>query len=349
MPRKRLPPRLVARHGKAPGWIIRDGAIERRTGHGLDDRASAEKALAEYIASKHEPVTGESDLQRVPIADCLARYLAEHAPTVAKPEWLGHMATPLILWWGDRKLSDIRGQTCRAYAEHRTQVVSTQTVRHELRTLSAAINYYHREHGPLSAVPAVTLPPAPPPRERWLTRSEAARMLRASRRLGHAHVARLILIGLRTGTRSGAILALRWLPSTTGGHFDLDNRILHRSALGEVATNKRKPLCTIPDRLMPWLRRWRDQDIASGVSHVITFEGQPVKKLRRSWASVRAEAGLDAKATPHILRHTCVTWMLQAGISTWEVAGFVGMSEDTVRQVYGHHCPDHQVAARRMR
>jgi hypothetical protein len=32
---------------------------------------------------------------------------------------------------------------------------------------------------------------------------------------------------------------------------------------------------------------------------------------------------------------------MQIGVSTWEAAGFLGMSEKTLRDVYGHHHPDY--------
>jgi integrase len=42
------------------------------------------------------------------------------------------------------------------------------------------------------------------------------------------------------------------------------------------------------------------------------------------------------KVTPHTLRHTCVTWMLDAGISPWKVGRYVGMTAEMVERVYGH-------------
>ena len=50
--------------------------------------------------------------------------------------------------------------------------------------------------------------------------------------------------------------------------------------------------------------------------------------------------------TPHVLRHSAVTWLLQRRVSIWEVAGYVGMSEEMVRNRYGHHAPDFLKAAR---
>ena len=344
MPRNPRAPRLYLRtDARNSGWVIRDGPIQRRTGCSAQDRGGAEKALAAYIAQKYQPVSGETDLARIPVVDVLSRCLKEHAPHTARPEWLGYMALPLIEWWGDKTLATIRGGTCRAYGEHRCAHVSNSTIRHELAVLSAAINFYHREHGPLAAVPTVTLPPKPGPKERWLTRSEAARLLWAARRT--EHVKRLILIGLRTGTRPGAILAMQWTPNATGGHFNLAAQTLIRAGEDEKPSKKRKPPVRIHKRLLPWLRRWHESDRAQGISVVCHYDGRQIEKLRRSWRTIRKAAGLDDAVTPHVLRHTCVTWLLQEGVPTWEVAGYVGMSEETVRSVYGHHSPDHQSKA----
>ena len=37
-------------------------------------------------------------------------------------------------------------------------------------------------------------------------------------------------------------------------------------------------------------------------------------------------AGLSGKVTPHTLRHTAATWLMQAGVDPWEAAGYLGMS-----------------------
>jgi len=93
---------------------------------------------------------------------------------------------------------------------------------------------------------------------------------------------------------------------------------------------------------MPHLRRWHARD--TGLSHVIHWHGQPIAKLRRSWSTVCDLANIEG-VTFHTLRHTATTWLLQAGVPTWEVAGYVGMSEEVVRDVYGHHHPEHMQRA----
>src|SRR5215208_8368967 len=52
-------------------------------------------------------------------------------------------------------------------------------------------------------------------------------------------------------------------------------------------------------------------------------------------------AKLEGKVTPHTLRHTAATWLMQSGIDKWEAAGYLGMSVEMLDRVYGHHHPDH--------
>ena len=56
---------------------------------------------------------------------------------------------------------------------------------------------------------------------------------------------------------------------------------------------------------------------------------------------LRHRKGSAGKISPHTLRHTAATWLMQIGVSTWEAAGFLGMSEKTLRDVDGHHHPDY--------
>ena len=99
--------------------------------------------------------------------------------------------------------------------------------------LRTAINY-HRREGLCSEVVSVVLPEKPLARERWLTRAEAARLLWAAwrakqvmrdkdtRRAVGRHVARFILVGSYTGSRSSAICGAALMPTVGRGHVDLD-------------------------------------------------------------------------------------------------------------------------------
>ena len=67
--------------------------------------------------------------------------------------------------------------------------------------------------------------------------------------------------------------------------------------------------------------------------------------MRKSFAAAVRAAGLGDDVTPHILRHTCATWLMQKGVDLWDAAGFLGMTVQQLEATYGHHHPDYQQEA----
>lgn len=374
MSRRAKGPRLYLRNhvgSLSPFWVIKDGGVEVSTGCCESDTTGAEAELARYITNKYTPPKTTGDLKRILIADVVAIYVKEQGPRTAdKGSWIAHMMDPIIDWWGGsgKTLADIRRTTCEEYTAWRVrQGVSDQTARHELKQLSAAINYYHREYGPLPAVPVVSLPAeAQRKLDYWLTRKMAADRIRAARRSKRTkHLARMILIGVYTGTRPGAILKLGWYPSVSGGWFDLGSETLHRRGSGAVETRKRQPPARIHRSLLPHLRRWKrlDEKKVDGkapITHVVHYYGRPIgTRIKRVWASIAAAAGhaevigeykngtkkIRVKDGPHICRHTCATWLMQSGVDLNEAAGYLGMTPETLWNHYGHHHHDFQESA----
>lgn len=220
--------------------------------------------------------------------------------------------------------------------------------RNDLAVARAAVNFYDKEYG-LDYKPTFTLPDKSRPRDRYLSRSDAARLLLGARRTHNRHLARFILISLYTGTRSSTVLSMQWEPSPAGGWFDLENGIMHRLAEGERETRKRKPAAVIPNRLLSALKRWRRLDSVNGarIPYVVHYKGKPIKNIKKAWNSARIAAGLPEWVIPHCLRHTSVTWAMQAGKPVNVVKSFYGLTDRVLEDVYWHHHPDYQKEMRR--
>ena len=166
MPRKRRPARLwLEERPTGAVWVILDGGRKIRTGFSEAEHAKAERALQAHIVSKHE-VTGERNAGRVSIAETLAYYVAEHVPTVRRPDVIERSMPALIEWWQGKTVADVKKSACNRYVKWRTGAdreqpnpdpKSEDTARRDLVVLEAAINFYHEEFV-LSAVPAVVKP-----------------------------------------------------------------------------------------------------------------------------------------------------------------------------------------------
>jgi integrase len=89
------------------------------------------------------------------------------------------------------------------------------------------------------------------------------------------------------------------------------------------------------------MRRWE----RSGQRYVIEWNGQPVKDVDKAFRALAHSIGLPW-VTPHVLRHTAATWLMQLGTPKWEAAEYLGMTPKQLDDVYGHHHPDHLKAPR---
>ena len=330
MPRPTKGPRLYRRADRGM-YFIRDGS--KFYGTGTRNSVEAEAALARYLAQKGRPA-GPTAPDQMTVAAALDIYGNERAPAVKAPERIGYAIAALTPILGSLPITNITGEVCRRYAKERCKAPGT--VRKELGVLQAALNYCQAE-GYLTSAPKVRLPAKPAPRDRWLTRDEAARLLWAAYRNPKArHLARFILVALYTGTRSEAILRLRFMPHTAGGHVDTEAGRIYRRGAGQTETKKRQPPIPIPNKLRAHLRRWE----RNGARFVVDVDGQRVGSVKTAWRTALTEAGIE-HCTRHDLRHTAITWAMQRGIDKWTAAGFFGVTLEVLEGTYGHHHPDY--------
>ncbi|WP_419696278.1 site-specific integrase [Mesorhizobium muleiense] len=304
-------------------------------------------------------------------------YAAEIAPNHAAPSETAARLKAIAKFFGRLMVADINGQLCRDYVK---QSPTVPLARRQLEDLRAALKHYYAE-GYVTSIPAIVMPEKSVGRQRWLTRSEAARLILAAWRMrqtwkGNAsdrrtgqHVARFILVALYTGTRSGAVCGAAIRPTEGQGYIDLNRGVFYRRADGQRETKKRQPPVRLPDRLLSHIRRWattpvniktkkRGKSLTIGrmIAHdfVVEWQGRPVGSIKKSFNSACEAAGLgwydkdgkfETDVTPHVLRHTAATWLMQNGTELSLAADFLGMTEAVLRSTYYHHHPDFQAEA----
>lgn len=358
MPRRSKDPRLWLQPARKDGkgnvieqavWVIREGSTKRSTGCGPGEIEQATEALRDYLNAKPTQRARNCDPASVSVADVVAIYAEDVVSRHARPKETAARLNRILDFFGHKTLAFLNKKACDEYVKMRGAGVA----RRELEDLRAAVRH-HWEAGLCIALTPVVLPNRGEGRQRWLMRNEAAHFLRTARRLRQTqfgkktdrataqHVAQFFLVGLYTGTRAGAICGAALDQPTIGRSWiDLENGIFYRQAIGRrKKKNKQQTPVRLPPRLLAHLRRWKRKKIS--IHSVIEWNGKPVKRINKAFRSVRRAAGFGDDVVPHTLRHTCATWLAQRGVPAWEAAGFLGMTEQTFIDVYGHHHPDHQ-------
>ncbi len=239
-----------------------------------------------------------------------------------------------------------------AKVEHRCHaqqpgIGQPHTVRHCHALLSAAlrdaVDHELIETSPMARVPRPRVPPARP---KHLSAAELGRLLDAVHASGDPRALAVDLMA-RLGLRRNEALGLTW------ADIDLEDRKIHvRFQIGRVpdpttprsTTLVRRELKTMDSRrdlrlageLVTMLRShqtsrdaWRPSDLV-----ISLHEGRPVDPdAFTRWLTGIGRA-LDIRVSPHRLRHSAATLMLNRGASIEAVAKVLGHSDVRVTSVY---------------
>lgn len=312
-------------------WSENGRSKERSTG--TRDRDQAEAALADFIQDRRRELGKLIPANQLLITEVMDAYLLEAKMEPESKERASYAVVALTEFWTGKSVADVDKDSCDKYGESRVGR-SDGTIRKELGVMRAAINHAADARRLKDRV-KVFLPDEPDSRQRWLTREEAASLLRKSLRLpkSRPYLPLFIVTGLHTGQRKEAILGLRW------SQVDLVKKRIDWQQPGRKRTKKTRPHTRMPSKLLPHLKR--AYKIRGDCEYVINLDGKRLDDVKSSFSNACRKA-LLAGVSPHTLRHTRATWGMQAGANKWELAGFLGMTLETLQNVYGHHHPDHQ-------
>lgn len=329
MPRPNGGPRLVRKAGRDEWYVQRtvDGRTERISTR-TADRETAEGFLAAFLTENvQRPVTHDPYL-----AEVIGAYIEARSPHIVLPMNLRERAKRINSTLGPVKISSLNAELGRRYQTARGEA-STATVGDELALINAAIKWAAAE-GLVAPIPPLKLPRRPPAKDRWLTPSEAAKLVAATKT---RHVRLFVLLMLATASRPGALLTLTW------SQVDFDNKRIHLNPPGRLQTSKRRSTVPISEDTVLELTSAK---AFAKTDRVIEYHGEPVAAIKKAFARAANRAGFE-DVSPHTLRHTAATWMAQDGVSMFEIAGFLGHTTARTTEMYAKHSPDYMDAAKR--
>lgn len=277
--------------------------------------ADAKEWLARFLAELNQPPRPEIPT----VSAILAGYLRDRQGAVVDWPRLELCVRHLKRHMGWMHADDLRPSHSKAYAAaRRKEGIKDGTIAKELRTLRAGLRWAVSERW-IDIAPRVTPPRLPLARSRWLTRSEAAKLQASA---VSAHVRLFIDLCLSTAARRSAVLFLRW------EQIDLEARTID---FGAGVGNKRRAVVPINATLHASLV---EAKTAAQTPWVIEFNGQRVGSIKKAFARAVKRAGIE-HCTPHDLRRTAGSWMLQAGIPIEVISAMLGHSDIRItQQVY---------------
>ncbi|TAK62803.1 MAG: site-specific integrase [Bacteroidetes bacterium] len=233
---------------------------------------------------------------------------------------------------GDCLLSSLNHRHLDLYKTERMKRISPVTVNIELRTLKAALNVAVRwkllGSNPFSDVQGVRVPDVPPC---YFSKADFQRLLDA---ISEQWLKEIVVFAVLTGMRRGEIVNLRW------NEVDLNHKMIYIQSNPTFKTKQGKRR-VIPMNDFAFTMLNAKAGCVSG-EYVFTYNGRKIlddlvsKRLKKH---IR-RCNLNEKLHLHSLRHTFASWLVQDGVSLYEVQKLLGHSNIAVTQVYAHLQPE---------
>lgn len=243
------------------------------------------------------------------IADGLERWLTEHVPRLRSARQTRNHARQLLPYIRGRKL----GEIAHVWAEVKAAEISKApaTTNNKGRILRQIGRMAWLEWGWLDKPAKLALLPETE-REVFLTRDQVDALVRAC---NNPQASRYILLASYTGLRRGHLLRLT-KHDVAGKYLRIDR------------SGKTRKLQLLP--IHP-----RVQGIAGKLP--LPIGG---RQLQEAWTDARSACGLKSVRW-HDLRHTCASWLVQAGVPILTVGEFLGHKSLATTRRYAHLAPEH--------
>lgn len=313
-------------HPNGTFYVLHGPRLRKRASLRTQDRKAADILFAQFVAENAQ-LTPESPL----VADILDGYLnsrttygRETGEELRAPNALKYSVKALKPKLGNLKPEHLLPAEIRKYAKDRG--ASNGTILRDIGVLRASLAWaVQNKIITRDQCPDISNPvPSPKGRERWLTRAEAKALISSCRQ---PHLRLFVMLALATGARSAALLELTW------GRVDFEKGLVD---LGEGHGNKDRAIVPMNADLRKALEAAR---LMSCTDFVIEYGGRQVGTIKNGFEAACERAELEG-VTPHILRHTTATWLVEAGISYEEIGKMLGDTAETIERIYGHHSPN---------
>lgn len=144
-------------------------------------------------------------------------------------------------------------------------------------------------------------------------------------------------VALCTGMRLGELISLEWQC------VDLKRRLVHVRNTERFTTKSAKgrviPMNDMVHDLLHNYPKRKPEDSSSLVFTMASGKTWEPDCVSRNVKRAAKAAGLSERVHFHTLRHTFASWLVQAGVSLYEVKELLGHSSITTTEIYAHLMP----------
>ena len=329
---------MLFKRAGSPFWYVRyrDASGKRvKRSTGTTDRREAGELEGKWrLEARQQRLWGTQP--RYTFEQLMLRYLRETQGAKRSAERDAWTVKRLQPFFSGRVLNELKRPDVRDYiALRRAAGVKGSTINRELGLLSAALNRARLDWDWEIPNPAQGMrEPEAEGRQVFLTREQFDALVAAAAEQKRApYLADLVIVAVMTGCRKGELLGLEW------ARVDFDANVIRLRGSDTKAGKSR--LVPINEAAREALKRrslYRAQFCPGAAWVFCGNDGARIASVKSSLRHAMRTAGV-AGVRFHDLRHTCGSWLAQAGVPASHIAAVLGHSTVRMTERYAHLAP----------
>ncbi len=230
--------------------------------------------------------------------------------------------------FGDPIISELTERDIRRFIDYRIKTPSIYQARKDLINISSSFTWAVNE-GYLIVNPCVNIKRLKTPQKLplFFSNTEFEKLLEV---INNEEFRALVIIAVNTGLREMELLSLQW------DQIFFERGILILDNQNHITKSKKIRTLPLNSKVLSALLQLKQPDNSNEL--VFQFEkitNRP-KFVQNNFRTYIKLAKLNKKLNFHSLRHTFASWLVQKGVSIYEVSKLLGHADIKTTQIYAH-------------
>ncbi|UCH64584.1 MAG: site-specific integrase [Ignavibacterium sp.] len=234
----------------------------------------------------------------------------------------------MLKYYGDFPIEELNKEKVLKYIQYRSRNLSPHTVKREIESLSSLFNWAIDHNFILENICiGIKRPRLPEKLPVFFTKWEFEELLNTTI---DDDLNDIFIFAVNTGLRQMELIKLEW------NQVNIESKTLildNRNHLTKSKKIRSLPLNQSAIKIL-------EKRIQSRYKHTIvfTYHNQPINQqfISHKTKKLIKLSGINPKLNFHSLRHTFASWLVQRGVSIYEVSKLLGHADIKTTQIYAH-------------
>lgn len=241
----------------------------------------------------------------------------------------GSVIRDFINFIGKCSINKIEKNSIEKYVQHKFQksmFVASKNLRYLKSIFNWAVTQEYIDSSPCQKVKNIRLPEKQP---LFLSKNDFNILLE---KIDDQLLKQIVIFAIYTGLRESEILTLKW------DQVDIKNKMIILSNRSHITKSRRVRSVPLNDSAFHVI----NNRIGISEELVFTKSGRPILNnyVTKKFKFYIRQTSFNQKLKFHSLRHTFASWLVQNGVSIYEVSKLLGHADIKTTEIYAHLSPE---------